>query len=60
MGLPAFWPIPFPHTADFLFRCKENIAPDSSRYCEHPWAGEDTQVWGPVLWLSDSSGEERA
>ena len=31
---PAFWPILLPHSTVFLFRCKDNIAHDYSRYCD--------------------------
>ena len=31
---PVFWPILLPHTTVFLFRCKDNIAHDYSRYCD--------------------------
>lgn len=43
---PVFWSVFLPHTTVFLFRCKDNIAHDYSRYCDPSKAGENTQILG--------------
>ena len=61
MSCPVFWPITLLQTAVFLFRCKDNIAHDYSRYCD-PYMGrrEYSNTGDLFCGLSDSSGEERA
>ena len=57
---PAFWPILPPHTTVFLFRCKDNIAHDYSRYCDPSTGrGEYSNTGDLFCGLSDSSEEER-
>ena len=61
MNCPAFWPITLLQTPVFLFRCKDNIAPEYSRYCGPSTSrGEYSNTGDLFCGLSDSSGEERA
>ena len=60
MGCPAFWPILLPHTTVFLFRCKDNIAHDHSRYCDPSTGRREYSNTGHLFCgPSDNSEEER-
>ena len=57
---PVFWPILLPHTTVFLFRCKDNIAHDYSRYCDPSTGRRGYSNTGDLFCgLSDNSEEER-
>ena len=43
---PVFWPILIPHTTVFLFRCKDNIVHDYSRYCDPSMGKGEYSVLG--------------
>ena len=61
MGYPVIWPIPFTQSPVFLFRCKDNIASDYSRYCGPSMdRGEYSDSGNLFCRLSDNSGVERA
>ena len=61
MGYLVIWPIPFTQSPVFLFRCKDNIALDYSRYCGPSMdRGEYSDSGNLFCGLSDNSGDERA
>ena len=61
MGYPVIWPIPFTQSPVLLFRCKDNIVPNYSRYCGPSMdRGEYSDSGNLFCRLSDNSGVERA